>query len=505
MSLRNRLIALFVVFLLAVAGTAVAINVALGRVESNRLLVTGTLQPATVASRSMLVSLVDQETGERGFALTGDDTFLQPYRAGRSGFEHDLARLRSSFADDREMTRALARVQSAAVGWRTSVAEPEIAARRRGGVDAARQLVLSRQGKTAFDTLRDRVATVQSIIDARAASAQRDDASSLRALRGVINTSRICIALVLLAGALLVRRWVLQPVTALRARMRAVAAGSFDEQVLVDGPAEVVAIARDAESMRRRILAELEATRGATEALGQHSPVVAALRGELAASALADTGALEVSGMVQSAEGVLAGDWWETVPRPDGTTALVLADVSGHGPEAGLVAFAFKQRITALLGTGLEIGDAFAIAARASEQDDERFLSCLLVVVDPLHERLSWINAGHPPAVVTSRDDRWRVTELEPTGPLISSLTSGWDVREAPFQRRDLLVACTDGVLEARAADGGEFGHDRLLAVVRSLQVWSAAEVVAEVQQAVRRFAVDSRRDDVTCVALALT
>jgi serine phosphatase RsbU (regulator of sigma subunit) len=256
--------------------------------------------------------------------------------------------------------------------------------------------------------------------------------------------------------------------------------------------------------MRRRIVAELEATRGATEALSQHSPVVSALRGELAARAAADSGALEISGMVQSAEGVLAGDWWEAVPRPDGTTALILADVSGHGPEAGLVAFAFKQRITALLGTGLGLDDVFATAARGSHEDDERFLSCLLAVVDPVGEQVSWVNAGHPPALVVSRDDRGTVTELVPTGPLISSLTSGWTVAHAPFRRSDLLIACTDGVLEARDHRGEEFGSDGLLGVVRRLRVWSAAEAVAECGQAVRQFAVDVRRDDVTCVALTL-
>ena len=47
----------------------------------------------------------------------------------------------------------------------------------------------------------------------------------------------------------------------------------------MDGPAEVQAISRDAESMRRRIVTELEATRAATEALSQHGPVVLALRG----------------------------------------------------------------------------------------------------------------------------------------------------------------------------------------------------------------------------------
>ena len=208
--------------------------------------------------------------------------------------------------------------------------------------------------------------------------------------------------------------------------------------------------------------------------------------------------------MVLSAEGVLAGDWWEAVRRPDGSTALVLADVSGHGAEAGLVAFGFKQRITALLDTDLDLATAFEIAAAHPDADDERFLSCLVVVVDPDGQRLSWINAGHPPALVVDRQHRDDSLELGPTGPLISSVTSGWTVGRTLFGPDDLLLACTDGVLEARrrgrARSSGWTGCSRVL---RRLEPWTPEEAVAECREAVRRFAVDVRRDDVTCVALA--
>ena len=67
-----------------------------------------------------------------------------------------------------------------------------------------------------------------------------------------------------------------------------------------------------------------------------------------------------------------------------------------------------------------------------------------------------------------------------------------------------MLVACTDGVLEARGPDGAEFGVSGLVDVMKGLDRWSPDEAVAECREAVRRFAVDVRRDDVTCVALTL-
>jgi serine phosphatase RsbU (regulator of sigma subunit)/CHASE3 domain sensor protein len=503
-SLRVRLVTLFAALVLVVVSTAAVVVVALQRVEANRTLIGGTLGPASVGSRALLVSLIDQETGQRGFMLTGDDAFLEPYDDGIRRFATTVGSLRRDFAGDAAMTAAIDDVAAAARTWRRVGASPEIDARRAGDLRRAQALVATGAGKAAFDRVRARVGALQDLIDARTRAAQERDATDLQRLRTVILLSRTGTVLLVLVGAVLLRRWVLLPVQRLRARMRTVAGGAIDDQVLVEGPPEVAAISEDAESMRRRIVAELEEARAATEALRQHSPVVALLRRGLVSGPRASRDGVVVAGAVLSAEGVLAGDWWQAVERPDGTTALVVADVSGHGAEAGLVAYAFKQRITALLDTDLDLGAVFDVAARRTDDDHERFLSCLVVAVDAVGRRVSWVNAGHPPALVVDRNARDVHAELAGTGPLVTTVTSGWTVRTTLLGPDDMLVVCTDGVLEARGPDGEEFGSQRLLDVVRGLRRWKPEEAVAEVQQAVRRFALDVRRDDVTVVALTL-
>ena len=490
---------------LSVIGAAVMTNLSVRDVQSNRDLVSERLQPAAEQSRALLTALVNQETGERGFVLTGDETFLGPYRDGRQTAAESLSKLRRTFAGDREISGALDQVERTAATWRESAAEPEIEARRRGAERQAETLVANGPGKTDFDRLRRQVDRLQAMIDDKVLAAQADDRHNLATLRAVNVGSRLLNLLLLVTSALLLRQWVLEPVRALRARMRAVAAGHLDDEVLVDGPPEVKAIAADAESMRRRIVSELDTSRAATEALSQHSPVVAGLRRELSSSTRAPVTGLDLAGVVLSAEGVLAGDWWEATQRPDGSTAIIVADVSGHGAEAGLVALRFKQRITALLDTELPLATAFDIAARRHDSDPERFLSCLIVVVDPGVGTVSWINAGHPPAMLVSRDHPEDAVELEPTGPLISAVTEGWGVSTAEIRHDDMLLICTDGVLEARNQHGAEFGSDGVRRVLRGLRQWSPEEAVAECSEAVRQFAVDVRRDDVTFVALALS
>ncbi len=503
MSLRLRLAGLLGVLFALLVGTALVVVSALHTVETNQDLVTGHLQPASVQSRAMLVALVDQETGQRGYVITGDNAFLQPYRAGRRQFGTSVRRLRSEVVGDPRLTRDLAGVRAAARRWHRLGAGPEIAARRAGDAATARRLVRAGVGKQAFDRVRARVDDLQSLIDARADRAQRQAVLDASELRRLVLTRAALLALFFVFSAVLLQRWALAPVLALRASMRTVADGDLAHPVAAAGPPEIAAIGRDAESMRRRIVAELDRARAATEALSQHSPVVAGLRRELVTPSRSMTPGLRVAGRLLSAEGVLAGDWWETVLRPDGSTALVVADVSGHGAEAGLVAARFKHRLTALLDTDLDLLQAFDVAARGRDGDDERFLSCLLVAVHPEQHRLRWVNAGHPPGLLLGPGGTG-LRELTPTGPLISSLSAGWSVAEDRLGPDDLLVVCTDGVLDARDAAGAEFGVQGVLDVVRGLRRPKPEQVVAECTEAVRRFAVDVRRDDVTCVALDL-
>jgi serine phosphatase RsbU (regulator of sigma subunit) len=286
--------------------------------------------------------------------------------------------------------------------------------------------------------------------------------------------------------------------------MREVAAGRLDQPVRQLGPREVAGIAQDAESMRRRILQELDSARAATEALQQHSPVVTGLRSELAARPVDGNDALRVYGVLHPAEGVLAGDWWETVPRRDGSFAVMVADVAGHGAEAGLVALRFKQRITVLMRTDLDLLTAFTTAAVDLDDDDERFLSCVLVEVEPTTGLVRWINAGHSAALIARRiGNDVAVEDLVPTGPLIGGLGTDWAVQETRLATGDLLLAMTDGVVEARRGVE-EFGIDGVVRTLAAVREWSPQATVTELVQAVRLFADDWQRDDVTCVGVDL-
>lgn len=78
--------------------------------------------------------MVDQETGERGFLITGKDSFLEPFRSGQKALQEHLESLYQIMdnAFDREnMKKEVNSLEKLALQWTLGAAQPEIKARTR--------------------------------------------------------------------------------------------------------------------------------------------------------------------------------------------------------------------------------------------------------------------------------------------------------------------------------------------------------------------------------------
>ncbi|MGH9101571.1 MAG: CHASE3 domain-containing protein, partial [Acidimicrobiales bacterium] len=83
--------------------------------------------PAANEARLLATALVNQETGVRGYLLSGKPQFLQPYRVGAAETEQLLSQLRSGLRDDTSSLAAVDQVEAAYRSWLTETAQPEIA------------------------------------------------------------------------------------------------------------------------------------------------------------------------------------------------------------------------------------------------------------------------------------------------------------------------------------------------------------------------------------------
>jgi len=104
--------------------------------------------------------LVDAETGQRGYLITGDTTYLEPYRNARADARGLLGTLRIETRDNPVQQRALDTL-TPLVGRRLDILEERLAIRRTRGFDAAREALVTGGGKETMDRIRAVLAGMQ--------------------------------------------------------------------------------------------------------------------------------------------------------------------------------------------------------------------------------------------------------------------------------------------------------------------------------------------------------
>jgi signal transduction histidine kinase len=258
----------------ALLGLAIAVCVVLGVVAVRRTAdvrndLVDRLYPALTENLRLAGDLSDEETGVRGYALTGRDDFLEPYITGRrseAAATSALARLARRSPDTESLPSDLAAVRQAAATWRAEYAEPLIAEVRSHPGRAAPE-ARADDGKARFDGVRAALrAQEDGIVAARDAGRARLE-DSVRTLNTVLITLGGALVLAAVGLVFVLRRVISDPIARLGVQVRQVARGDLHHEVAAGGPADIVELAGDVESMRRRIADELGATEEARETL----------------------------------------------------------------------------------------------------------------------------------------------------------------------------------------------------------------------------------------------
>ncbi|AWL84874.1 histidine kinase [Streptomyces griseus] len=247
-------------FVVVVCGCLVVGGLVLSRMSERTDELVDRIQPARSVSFQLQNALLDQETGVRGFALTGDRSFLEPYEAGKGAELERLAQARELVGDDERLANDLDAIEAAAARWRRDKAEPLIAAVREGGPSRSGTTAQLQSSKTEFDTLR-RAYTAQQGRLAEARDQARADLNAARSTRDwVVGILLGVLVLTIVALSVLLHRVVGVPLSRLRAASEAVRSGTFDQRIEIQGPSDVQAVAGAVENMRQRLSDELAET-----------------------------------------------------------------------------------------------------------------------------------------------------------------------------------------------------------------------------------------------------
>ena len=204
---------------------------------------------------------------------------------------------------------------------------------------------------------------------------------------------------------------------------------------------------------------------------------------------------------------LLGGDYFDYIPMPNDRLAIVVADVSGKGASAALLMARLSSEVRYSLlsrptpAQAMEHLNTFFSGGRW----EDRFVTVLLMVVDPAKHEVTFVNAGHLPPVLRSASG-----EVSDVGEGCGGLPIGVDVTEYHEFRMvlapgDCLISYTDGITEAMNERDECYTQQRVAAQLRASS-GDAAMVGQRLLDDVRRFTGSrSQSDDMCLVCFGLT
>jgi serine phosphatase RsbU (regulator of sigma subunit) len=203
------------------------------------------------------------------------------------------------------------------------------------------------------------------------------------------------------------------------------------------------------------------------------------------------------------------GDYYDYIELPSmgpDTQAIVVGDVSGHGISSALlmagVRAYLRGRVTQA-GSAAEIISDVNRLVSADTVETNQFMTLFFLVMEVQTGQITWVRAGHDPALLYT-PDKDHFEKLEGHGiPLGVEKTWQYQDYTKTVRPGQILVLTTDGVLEAHNKNGEMFGRDRVKEIIRRYAALGAEGIRLAIIDAVTAFRQDAHQeDDITLVVL---
>jgi sigma-B regulation protein RsbU (phosphoserine phosphatase) len=217
----------------------------------------------------------------------------------------------------------------------------------------------------------------------------------------------------------------------------------------------------------------------------------------------------------------VGGDYYDFLELREGRLALVLADIAGKGVSGALLMANLQANLRSQCATGLyDLPRTLASVHHSfcESSGDAGYATLFFADYDDCTRRLRYVNCGHLPPLLLCGDGGHgghgdvagaeayasgmrKVRRLDATS-MVVGLFNDWqcEVAEVRLAPGDTLVLYTDGITEARSAEGEEFGESRLIAALRSYCHLPVGPLLQAIVGAVRQFSAGEQQDDITMV-----
>jgi len=171
----------------------------------------------------------------------------------------------------------------------------------------------------------------------------------------------------------------------------------------------------------------------------------------------------------------VAGDFYDFVMVDEKHVGILIADVSGHGLSAALVASMLKSALPAQLPHASDPARVLSGLNQALfGKFEAHYVTAAYVFVDMANNTVSYAGAAHPPLLWWHANTQHASECLENGLMLGPFRDSTYSAMTFALEKGDEIILVTDGILEARDSSGDQFGMDRLRTTIESNHALSA-------------------------------
>lgn len=209
---------------------------------------------------------------------------------------------------------------------------------------------------------------------------------------------------------------------------------------------------------------------------------------------------LDCAGICVQARSV-GGDYYDFLEDGKGRVAIVVSDIAGKGIGASLLMANLQATLRSQYASAADHPEQVLAVLNVilfENTEPHAYATLFYAEYDTKSGRLRYANCGHLPGLLLHDG---KVEKLQANNTVVG-LFDQWECTfaETAIQKGDTLVLYTDGVTEAFADSGEEFGEARLVEMLRKTSDFSASRLVKTIADQVASFSGAEQHDDITIV-----